>query len=33
MWPPFPQFDLVVAPIIIILLAIGAALIDSKKEK
>lgn len=33
MWPPFPHFDLVVAPILIILLAVLAALIDSKKEK
>ena len=33
MWPPFPHVDLVVAPIIRILLAIGAALIDRKKEK
>lgn len=33
MWPPFPHFELVIAPIFIILLTIGAALIDQKKEK
>lgn len=33
MWPPFPHFDLVAAPILIILLAVAAAIIDSKKEK